>query len=152
MPLRDLAFSPVAIILLLSLYGCATMDQNLDKGLKTGLAYLFPDSCEILFLAYLESTDTTSEFILPRHIKSAHQRLDSACRKTIKLVHCKFYDSDSLDLVFTRVYPDSELPNDSVRKGYRFLYRADTIYNSRILHIYPAFRSALYPDTLLKVE
>ena len=78
-------------------------------------------------------------------IRVIYSSLDETCLSSIESIRSLNYGHDSLDIVFTKNFSDSTLKVQSTMKGYRLIFKEDSLDHLRLLHTNIGGESELWP-------
>jgi len=135
------------VILILLIAGCRSFERAMEKGIRTAISYVLPDSCDIALISKV------SLYKLEKHAIPDTKTIDSIyssgsypCNMSIDSLRTLGYDDDSLDLVFVRNYNDTNLNVASMLKGYRLIFKEDSLKKIALIHTNKGVESSLWPE------
>ncbi|MBX7180909.1 MAG: hypothetical protein K1X82_02265 [Bacteroidia bacterium] len=134
-------------IALFSLISCRTIQNSINDSMQTMALAIFPDSCEIQLIVDV-SKYSLLHSSLPDSIAIRQILLEIAtpCQQTIKNIKTIIYNKDSMDISLTKIFMDTTLQSQQMKKGYRLIFSEDSLRNMRLLHFKsPHYHSELFP-------
>jgi len=127
--------------------GCRSFERAMEKGIRTAISYALPDSCDIALISGI-SLYKLEKHAIPNTetIDSIHSGVRYPCNLSINTLRTLGYDDDSLDLVFVRNYNDTNLLVTSMLKGYRLIFKGDSLKKIALIHTNIGVESSLWPE------